>query len=136
MHRHTCRADSGLAEVKRKRQQTRQLILLTTKNWNDLDADMELSSHVRVMITICAKKKGVSQEALAHACDRERTYIGGVERGERGLRTSRRMVQIFLPIKQSSLLCDTQELCYLICISFRRYDHGRIPNRWFINRVT
>jgi hypothetical protein len=66
MHRRTCRADSGLAEVKRKRQQTRQLILLTTKNWNDLDADMELSSHVRVMITIC-KKKGVSQEALAHA---------------------------------------------------------------------
>jgi hypothetical protein len=52
MHRRTCRADGGLAEVKRKRQQTRQLILLTTKNWNDRDADMELSSHVRVMITI------------------------------------------------------------------------------------
>jgi len=64
MHRRTCRADSGLAEVKRKRQQTRQLILLTTKNWNDLDADMELSSHVRVMITICAKRRAYRKKPL------------------------------------------------------------------------
>ena len=31
------------------------------------------------------KAKGFSQEGFAHACELDRTYIGGIERGERNV---------------------------------------------------
>jgi transcriptional regulator with XRE-family HTH domain len=31
------------------------------------------------------KRKGLSQEELAFLCDLDRTYVGGVERGERNI---------------------------------------------------
>jgi transcriptional regulator with XRE-family HTH domain len=31
------------------------------------------------------KQKGLSQEKLALSCDLDRTYVGGVERGERNI---------------------------------------------------
>ena len=50
------------------------------------------------------KPKELSQEALALACDLDRTYIGGVERGERNIS----LINIYKIAE--ALGCDAKDL--------------------------
>ncbi|WP_035200970.1 helix-turn-helix domain-containing protein [Agrobacterium tumefaciens] len=42
---------------------------------------VEFGERVRAL----RKSRGLSQEQLAHACGLDRTYVGGIERGERNI---------------------------------------------------
>ncbi|WP_082782336.1 helix-turn-helix domain-containing protein [Acetobacter senegalensis] len=53
------------------------------------------------------KLLGMSQEELADACDLDRTYIGGVERGERNVSlVNIHRISIALSVSLSELFCD------------------------------
>ncbi len=58
-------------------------------------------------IRLLRSAKGYSQEAFAEACGMDRTYIGGVERGERnlGLKNLLRIAQT-LSVSPADLLVD------------------------------
>lgn len=51
----------------------------------DQDQGAQIQKHFGERVRELRKKKGISQEELALACDLDRTYIGGVERGERNI---------------------------------------------------
>lgn len=47
--------------------------------------ESEIQKHFGERVREMRKLKGLSQEALALACELDRTYVGGVERGERNI---------------------------------------------------
>ena len=47
--------------------------------------ETQIQKHFGERVRELRKQKGFSQEALALACDLDRSYIGGVERGERNI---------------------------------------------------
>ena len=47
--------------------------------------ESEIKKRFGARVRATRKKQGLSQEKLALACDLDRTYIGGVERGERNI---------------------------------------------------
>lgn len=47
--------------------------------------ETQIQKHFGERVRELRKQKGLSQEALALGCDLDRTYIGGVERGERNI---------------------------------------------------
>ena len=46
-----------------------------------IDVLFQLGNRIREL----RKKKGYSQEAFADVCELDRTYVGGIERGERNV---------------------------------------------------
>jgi transcriptional regulator with XRE-family HTH domain len=51
----------------------------------DKRREAQIKEHFGKRVRELRKVKGLSQEDLALACDLDRTYIGGVERGERNI---------------------------------------------------
>jgi transcriptional regulator with XRE-family HTH domain len=51
----------------------------------DKRREAQIQKHFGERVRELRKQKGLSQESLALACDLDRTYIGGVERGERNI---------------------------------------------------
>lgn len=51
----------------------------------DKQREAQIQKHFGERVRDLRKQKGLSQEALALVCELDRTYIGGVERGERNI---------------------------------------------------
>lgn len=51
----------------------------------DKDLEQQIKQSFGMRIRLIREQKGLSQEGLALLCELDRTYIGGVERGERNI---------------------------------------------------
>ena len=51
----------------------------------DKNCEAQIQKHFGETVRKLRHDKGLSQEGLALACDLDRTYIGGVERGRRNI---------------------------------------------------
>ena len=51
----------------------------------DQDQEKSIKKDFGTRVRGIRKRKGLSQETLALACELDRTYVGGVERGERNI---------------------------------------------------
>ena len=51
----------------------------------EADKASKIQRQFGAQVRAIRKQKGLSQEALALACELDRTYIGSVERGERNI---------------------------------------------------
>ena len=51
----------------------------------DKNLEQQLKKTFGTRVRVMREQKGLSQEGLALICELDRTYIGGVERGERNI---------------------------------------------------
>ena len=51
----------------------------------DKDLEQQIKKSFGMKVRIMREQKGFSQEGLALVCGLDRTYVGGVERGERNI---------------------------------------------------
>ena len=52
---------------------------------SDSSTDGDVQAYFGRRVRILRKREGLSQEQLAFRCGLDRTYVGGVERGERNI---------------------------------------------------
>ena len=65
----------------------RGLIVIVSGSITSMDkrSETQIQKRFGARLREIRKQKGLSQESLALGCDLDRTYIGGVERGERNI---------------------------------------------------
>jgi transcriptional regulator with XRE-family HTH domain len=53
--------------------------------WHSMSNDSDILKRFGQRVRLLRKRAGLSQEAFADECGLDRTYVGGIERGERNI---------------------------------------------------